>query len=286
MRRCSGASGGARRPPRARQRQARGVRAGRGGAASCARRRRGSRSRRPRAHRRTTTAGRRRSAGRCQVGPLGGASGRAGAGVSRQQVDEAAVHRQAGVRPISALDTARAEPSVTVAARPVASARTQPTTVTRPTGGAGASDRAGAAVAGRQPAAVHQQRRARPPVRSGVTMSTPADALAGLVADHHRLRRAGRCRWPHPAPLVRARDGRPGAQHLGDGRGRGRGCAGCGRCSPRGPRRWNCHWPSHAPLASSTTVTREQRPPSAEHEPHAPDPSPRPPRRPGPPAVV
>ena len=65
-----------------------------GSAASCARRRRGRRSRTPRAPRRTTTAARRRSAGRCR----GRAARRAPSGVGGLRrlgldVHEAAVHR-------------------------------------------------------------------------------------------------------------------------------------------------------------------------------------------------
>jgi len=76
------------------------------------------------------------------------------------------------VAPIALLEIARVEPSVTWVLSPVASARTQPTTVTRPGGGAGAWTLSSPAL----PVAIQPRSTSREvpdAVRNGVTMSTP-----------------------------------------------------------------------------------------------------------------
>ena len=167
--------------------------------------------------------------------------------------------------PISTLEIARVEWSVTSVLSPVASTRTQPVTVTSPDGGVGD-------VGGRpRPGCRWPSSRGRPAaavpsaVTSGTTTSTPGLAVAGAVADHDGVVGVvGAGRGDHAATRRARRRGRPGASTSAD-----RGGLAAPRCARitallalRSARRWNCHSPSHqVAQASSADDEREEQPP-------------------------
>ena len=237
-----------------------------------ARPRRGSRTRTARAPRRTTT-GSRRTGAAPRRGPArsAGTSAVGGRGVSVSASTNPLYTGQSSVAPIAWLEIARVEPSSTSVPAPVGVGPDPAHDVDLARRRRREVVGAGAGVLGRHPAAVDEQRRCRRPCTSGVTTSTPAVAVASLVADHDGAPRRRTCRSPRPAATRGpAGTGSPAASTSSTGAGSAARLVSVHalRCS-RSWSRWNCHSPSRTRRqASTTTASSEQHPAPGQQEPH------------------